>query len=62
MRKLVTALAVVMALAVLPQVASAQIYTTNPYQQRQYQNGQKQSQAIIDLNPKPGQNPMVGFQ
>jgi|GEM_PF-5308347 len=62
MKQLILAAYVAATLAILPQVASAQVYTTNPYQQRQYQDGQRQTQAIIDLNPKPGQNPMVGFQ
>jgi hypothetical protein len=62
MRKLVTAVGVTVALAALPQMTPAQTDATNPNHQRQYQSDQRQTQAIIDLNPKPGQNPMVGFQ
>jgi hypothetical protein len=63
MRKLVTAACFAFALEVLPGVSLAQVYVTPDSQNNQQcQDGQRPTQAIIYLNPKQGQNPMVGFQ
>jgi hypothetical protein len=63
MWKLVTAACIAVGLAVLPRMSTAQVYVPPDHPQHQpNQDCQQPTQAIIDLNPKPGQNPMVGFQ